>query len=158
MNKKLLVLALTLSFVGVNVFYCEPMAQASEKQVAMQQNVVNTTSLEVVNNPTKFLNKTISMQATFDKFSTLGLDYKKALRESNKYIGILIQRDDVVDHNIPLSEMKLFLNKDLAQKYIDIDCGDKISITGKVFSTALGDPWIDIEKINVIKKAQKSEK
>ncbi len=56
------------------------------------------------------------MNATFDKFSTLGLDYKPALRENANYIGFLIQRDDVVDHDVPLSEMKLFLKRDYAEK------------------------------------------
>ena len=97
------------------------------------------------------------MQATFDKFSTLGLDYKKALRPSDKYIGILIQRDDVMDHDIPLSEMKIFLKKEMAEKHIDLDCGDKIEITGKVFSTALNDPWLDVESLTVIKKVKKEE-
>ncbi len=113
--------------------------------------------LNVVASPSKYLNKTVKMQATFDKFSTLGLDYKKALRKSSDYIGILIQRDDVVDHNIPLSEMKLFLKKDLAEKYIDLDTGDKIEITAHVFSTALNDPWLDVQSLTVIKKAKKDE-
>ena len=98
------------------------------------------------------------MQATFDKFSTLGLDYKKALRPSDKYIGILIQRDDVIDHNIPLSEMKIFLKKEMAEKHIDLETGDKIEITAKVFSTALNDPWLDVENLVVIKKIKKEEK
>ncbi len=113
--------------------------------------------LEVVQNPAKFLNQEIKMNATFDKFSTLGLDYKKALRPTADYIGFLIQRDDVVDHNIPLSEMKLFLKRDYAEKFIDLDTGDKIEIVGKVFSTALGDPWIDVNRLTIIKKAKTAE-
>ncbi len=97
------------------------------------------------------------MNATFDKFSTLGLDYKKALRESKDYIGFLIQRDDVQDHNIPLSEMKLFLKRDYAEKFIDLDTGDRIEITGHVFSNALGDAWIDVNNITVLKKAKAEE-
>lgn len=118
--------------------------------------VINATSLNIVAAPNKYLNKTIKMQATFDKFSALGLDYSKALRKSTDYIGILIQRDDVSDHNIPLSEMKLFMKKDMAEKFIDLDTGDKIEITAKVFSTALNDPWLDIEKLVVIQKAKKA--
>lgn len=124
----------------------------AKKAQTTPQSAINTTSLSVASNPEKYLNKTVKMQATFDKFSTLGLDYSKALRESSKYIGILIQRDDVIDHNIPLSEMKMFLAKDLAEKYIDLDTGDKIQITAKVFSCALGDPWLDVQNITVIKK------
>ena len=80
----------------------------TQKNIA-QEKPINTTSLEIVNNPSKYLGKRVKLQATFDKFSTLGLDYKKAMRPSTKYIGILIQRDDITDHNIPLSEMKLFM-------------------------------------------------
>ncbi len=132
-----------------------PKAPAALNSASVQnKTIIPTTSLYVVANPDKFLNKTIKMQATFDKFSTLGLDYKKALRSSEDYIGILIQRDDVIDHNIPLSEMKLFLPKTLAEKHIDLDTGDKIEITAKEFSTALGDPWLDVENITIIKKVK----
>ncbi len=128
-----------------------------QKPAAQHDVILNTTSLNIVNNPSKFLNKTVKMQATFDKFSTLGLDYNKALRPSTKYIGILIQRDDITDHNIPLSEMKLFLTKELAEKHIDLDTGDKIEITAREFSAALNDPWLDVTELKVIKKVAKQE-
>ena len=121
------------------------------------QSCIEVTPLEIVANPHEYLNKNIKMNATFDKFSTLGLDYQPALKKSEDYIGILIQRDDVVGHNIPLSEMKLFLKKDLAEKHIDLDTGDKVEIVAKVFSTALNDPWLDVYSINVIKKANNEE-
>lgn len=120
-------------------------------------DAIEVDSLDVVNNPTSYLNKNITMKATFDKFSALGLDYKKALRPTADYIGFLIQRDDKPDHDIPLSEMKLFLKRDYAEKFIDLEVGDKIQITGKVFSDALGDPWIDVNKIEVLKKAKVTE-
>ena len=132
-----------------------PAKQPAKQTQAVK--VINATPLNIVASPQKYLNKTVKMQATFDKFSTLGLDYSKAMRPSTKYIGILIQRDDVIDHNIPLSEMKLFLKKELAEKHIDLDTGDKIELTAKVFSTALNDPWLDVESLNVIKKAKKEE-
>ena len=119
---------------------------------------INTAPLSVVATPQKYLNKTVTMKATFDKFSTLGLDYKKAMRSSADYIGFLIQRDDVVDHNVPLSEMKLFIKRDYAEKFIELDTGDKIQITGKVFSNALGDPWIDVSKITILQKKSNSDK
>ena len=132
--------------------YCATPAKAPTKTQAQQAQIINTTSLAVVQNPNKYLNKTVKIQATFDKFSTLGLDYKKAFRDITKYIGILIQRDDVANHNVPLSEMKLFLKKELAEKHVNLDTGDKIEITAKVFSTALNDPWLDVENLVVIKK------
>lgn len=130
----------------------------SPSYAASSASVVATSPLSVVASPQKFLNKTVTMKATFDKFSTLGLDYKKAMRSSSDYIGFLIQRDDVVDHNVPLSEMKLFIKRDYAEKFIELDTGDKIQITGKVFSTALGDPWIDINKITILQKKADSDK
>lgn len=97
------------------------------------------------------------MDGKFDKFSTLGLDYKKAFRDSNTYIGFMIQRDDVKDHDVPLSELKLFLKRDYAEKFVDLNTGDKISMTGVVFSNALGDAWVDITNIQILQKAQAVE-
>lgn len=148
--KKILPLALLMLFLSSGNVY--------SAQKAQTEPIVNTTSLNIVAHPEQYLNKTVKMQATFDKFSTLGLDYNKAMRPSTKYIGILIQRDDVVNHNIPLSEMKLFLTKELAEKHIDLDTGDKIELTANVFSNALGDPWLDVKTLNVIKKNKKEDK
>lgn len=130
-------------------------ATPNKSNASQQTKPIVTTSLNVVATPSKYVNKTVKFQATFDKFSALGLDYSKALRKSSEYIGILIQRDDVIDHNIPLSEMKLFMKKDMAEKFIDLDTGDKIEIIAKVFSTALNDPWLDIQKLTVIQKVKK---
>ena len=147
--KKILPIAIMFLFLTTLNVYSAPKAQ--------HDAIVNATSLNVVANPNKYLNKTVKIQATFDKFSTLGLDYNKVLRPSTKYIGILIQRDDVINHDIPLSEMKIFLTKELAEKHIDLDTGDKIEFTATVFSTALGDPWLDVKSLNVIKKAKHEE-
>lgn len=119
------------------------------------QNYISTSSLTIVSNPNNYLNKNVKFNAVFDKFSSLGLDYKKAMRSSQDYIGILIKRDDVTDHTVPLSEMKLFLKRKEAEKFIDLESGDKIQIEGKVFSTALGDPWIEINKLTVLNKINK---
>ena len=114
----------------------------------------------MVNNPAKYLNKNITFNADFVAFTSLGLDYKPAFRDGTKYIGILIKRDDVKNHVIPLSEMKIFLSRDMAEKHVDLETGDKIKISGTVFSTALGDPWVDIKEFNVLtqKKKEKEEK
>lgn len=109
-------------------------------------------AVDVVSNPSKYLYKNIRIRGKFDKFSTLGLDYPAALRDSEKYISFLIQRPDVADHNIPLSELKIFLKKDVAEKHIDLDAGDIVEFTGKVFSTALGDAWMDVDTFTVITK------
>jgi len=161
MNKKIIsitafLLVFGLSLSASNVAMSEN-AKPAAHSAAVSSKPINVSALSIVQNPHKYLNKTVKMQATFDKFSTLGLDYNKALRPSSKYIGILIQRDDVIDHNIPLSEMKLFLKKELAEKHIDLDTGDKIELTAKVFSTALNDPWLDVENLTVIKKVKHDE-
>lgn len=107
-------------------------------------------SLTVAANPEKYLNKRIKIKAKFDKFSMLGLDYKPAYKSSEKYITFLIKRDDVKDHTVPLSEMKNFLPRDIAERYIDLKPGDEVEYSGTVFSAALGDTWINVEKFNVL--------
>ena len=166
MNKKYIItMVMILSFGLIGSITNPALSQngtqqkpKAQKQAVADNKPIDTTSLNIVNNPSKYLNKRVKMQATFDKFSSLGLDYSKALRPATKYIGILIQRDDVADHNIPLSEMKLFLTKELAEKHIDLDTGDKIELTASVFSNALGDPWLDVKSLSVIKKAKKEDK
>ena len=148
---------LASSMQGLNLAVAET-ATPKKTTAAYSANPIRTTSLGIVKNPQIYLNKSVVMDATFDKFSTLGLDYKPAMRSSDDYIGILIKRDDVIDHTIPLSEMKLFLKRDLAEKNINLETDDKVQITGKVFSTALGDPWIDITEIKILQKNPKSEK
>ena len=104
-----------------------------------------------------YLNKTVLMKAKFDKFSTLGLDYKPAFKSSDDYISFLIRRDDSA-HDIPLSEMKLFLKRTEAEKFIDLKTDDEIEIKGVVFSDALGDAWVDVKQLTVTKKAPEDKK
>ena len=112
----------------------------------------NVGALDVVANPFKYLYKNIRIKGKFDKYSTLGLDYPAAMRASDKYITFLIQRPDVSDHNIPLSELKIFLKKEVAEKNINLDAGDEIEFSGRVFSSALGDAWMDVDNFRVITK------
>lgn len=114
--------------------------------------------LAVVASPKTYLGKNIKFKAKFDKFATLGLDYKPAFRSSEKYISFMIQRDDVKDHDIPLSELKIFITRTEAEKHIDLNSGDEIEVCGRVFSTALGDAWMDAEKFTVLKTAPKTDK
>ena len=99
-----------------------------------------------------YLNQIVTFNAKFDKFSTLGLDYKPAFKSSDDYISFLIKRDDTT-FDIPLSELKLFLKREEAEKHIDLKTDDEIQVTGTVFSDALGDAWIDVSKLILIKKA-----
>lgn len=160
MKKISIILALVISLgVGAGV-YSQTTTTAVTKATASNYAVqyTNVNALDVVASPFKFLHRNIRIKAKFDKFSTLGLDYPPALRASDKYISILIQRPDVADHNIPLSEMKIFLKKDLAEKNISLDAGDEIEFTGRVFSTALGDAWMDVDSLKIINKKNPPKK
>jgi hypothetical protein len=124
---------------------------------APQTQYTDVNALDLVSNPYKFLNRNVRIKAKFDKFSTLGLDYPAVNRSHEKYISFLIQRPDVSDHNIPLSELKIFLDRTEAEKYIELNSGDVVEFTGKVFSTALGDPWLDATEFKVISTKSKAE-
>ena len=160
MKKISIILALVISLgIGAGV-YSQTTTTAVTKATASNYAVqyTNVNALDVVASPFKFLHRNIRIKAKFDKFSTLGLDYPPALRASDKYISILIQRPDVADHNIPLSEMKIFLKKELAEKNISLDAGDEIEFTGRVFSTALGDAWMDVDSLKIINKKNPPKK
>ena len=166
MNKiKSLVLVLAVT-AGISVF-ATPSNYYSINNLLVNTNSVQTQTtaksyitvnpLELVARPNFYLNKNVKIRAKFDKFATLGLDYKPAMRSSEKYISFLIQRPDVYNHNIPLSELKIFLNRTEAEKHIDLNSGDVVEFEGKVFSTALGDPWMDVDKFTVISTKPKEE-
>lgn len=147
----LALLVLTTTGITVNKVCSQtstPTVVSAPAAQTVQYTSVNP--LDVVANPYKYLRKNIRIKAKFDKFSTLGLDYAPAMRSSEKYISFLIERPDVTNHNVPLSELKIFLKKEVAEKNIDLDAGDEVEFTGKVFSTALGDAWIDVDNFKVL--------
>lgn len=146
-------IALTTSSACFDTATAEPVNTPSQN-VQVSTNTI--APLAIVANPKAYLNKAVLINAKFDKFSTLGLDYKPAFRSSEDYISFLIKRDDT-KYDIPLSEMKLFLKRDLAEKFIDLKTDDEIQISGTVFSDALGDTWVDAEKITIIKKAPEKD-
>ena len=168
MKKRLSVL-LSILFaviIGFSTFSVatEPSAPPCEIEVSEQQKdtkqvqqtpVVPLTNLvnpiNVVKNPNAYINKRINVSAKFNKFSTLGLDYKPAMRSSENYISFLIFRPDT-DKKIPLPEMKLFIKRNLAEKYIELKEGDSIQFSGVVFSNALGDTWVDVDKLDKLNK------
>ena len=143
------------------IFSTQAYTQNSTINIPTNTNQIATSmtvnSLDVVANPAKYLNKNITIRGKFDKFSPLGLDYTPAMRSSEEYITFLIQRDDIKDHNIPLSEMKIFIKRNEAEKHIDINAGDEIEFSGTVFSNALGDAWVDAERFTVISKKEENK-
>lgn len=146
---------LTTSTVCLEKVSAEPVVV--QPQAAQTVQALSIDPLVIVSSPKTYLNKTVVMKAKFDKFSTLGLDYKPAYKSSEDYISFLIQRSDI-NHNIPLSEMKLFLKRDVAEKFIDLKTNDEIEIKGNIFSDALGDAWIDVSELKIIKKAAEDKK
>lgn len=132
-------------------------AQPAPATATTQTGTLQVQPLAVVAMPSNYLNKIILMKAKFDKFSTLGLDYKPAFKSSDDYISFLIKRDDSA-HDIPLSEMKLFLKRTEAEKFIDLKTNDEIEIKGLVFSDALGDAWIDVSQLTITQKAPEEKK
>lgn len=113
-------------------------------------------ALTLVKNPNVFLDKRVKITAKFDKFSSLGLDYKPAMKSSDKYITFLIRRDDA-QNDIPLSELKNFMKRELAEKYIDLETDDVVEYSGLVFSTALGDAWLEVEDFKIISSKVKKQ-
>lgn len=161
MNKIKNIVLILLVAAGLSVYAQQipstTLVSATGIQQQASQNCVLVNPLDLVARPNFYLNKNVKIKAKFDKFSTLGLDYKPAMRSSEKYISFLIQRPDVTDHNIPLSELKIFLNRTEAEKYIELNSGDIVEFSGKVFSTALGDPWLEVTNFNVISTKPKTK-
>lgn len=156
--KKIIFSILTLSLMFVNADFNSVSAATATPVATKATACLNVSPIDVVNHPSKYLNKNISFTAEFVAFSSLGLDYKPAFRDGTKYIGILIKRPDVTDYTIPLSEMKIFISRELAEKNVDVEAGDKIKITGKVFSNALGDPWVDVTTFTMLTHKSKTNK
>lgn len=154
--------ALNISQAKTVICANTPMIPAATRNIANQATVVQQAQnqrtymfvdpVAMVDCPEKYMNKYVKFRAKFDKFATLGLDYKPAFRSSEKYITFLIQRSNVTTHNVPLSELKIFLDRKEAEKHIDLDSGDEIEVSGHVFSNALGDVWMDAEQFVVLTK------
>ncbi len=156
--RSLLLISLTACLMTTSNIYVKANSATQTKQPPVQTaQGIYVKPLTVVNSPKTYLNKSIIMEAKFDKFSTLGLDYKPAFKSSEQYISFLIKRDDTT-FNIPLSEMKLFIKRDMAEKFIDLKTNDEIQIKGVVFSDALGDTWVDVNELKITKKAPETTK
>jgi hypothetical protein len=113
------------------------------------ENVVPVKADELVDKPHDFLGKNVKFNAAFFAFSNLALDYKPAFRSSKTHISFLVSK---AKKQIPISELKLAM---MIPKEKDPDTtllanlkeGDSVEITGKVFSSALDDPWVEVLKI-----------
>lgn len=105
--------------------------------------------IDLVAQPKKFLGKKVVLKGEFNSFSTLALDYPKAMRSSKDYIGLVLDRPDHTE--IPLVELKLAVPLKMFQdNTIELENGKKVLIRGKVFAVALGEPWIDVNQVEII--------
>jgi len=155
MNNRAKLVTLGVSaLIALNILFGNLSSQTVSSAEVESYKQIN--ALELVDKPQSYLNQKIKINATFDKFSTLGLDYKPAMREAKNYISFLIKRPDVTSNNIPLSELKLIIKREKAEKLIDLESGDKIEFTGNVFSNALNDPWVDVDNIKVLTSKTKT--
>jgi hypothetical protein len=133
---------------------------ATTKPEPVIENVQNVNAEQLVDKPHEYLNKNVKFVANFHGFTTLALDYKPALRPSKTYLSFLVFREN---SKIPLSELKLAMaipkekdpdNTLLAQ----LKEGDQLEITGKVFNTALDEPWLDVLRLKKLKSAPSDDK
>lgn len=114
--------------------------------------------LDLLREPTRYLNKKVTFTGTFNRFADIALDYKKAFRDSRDYVTFFILRPDVKEYTIPLSELKLFFSRKKSDEVMDLESGDSIQVVGTQFSSALDEPWIDVEHIKILKKLPRPDK
>lgn len=124
------------------------------------ENVVSCSAEDLVAKPHEFMGKNVKFNANFFAFSNLALDYKPAFRASKTHLSFLILRGK---GHVPLSELKLAMaipkEKDPdTQLLATLKDGDSLEITGKVFSAALDDPWVEILKLKKLNTDDKDKK
>jgi len=114
--------------------------------------------LDLLQQPSRYLKQKVTFVGTFNRFADIALDYKKAFRDSRDYVTFFILRPDVGEKTIPMSELKLFFPRKKSDEVMDLEPGDKIQIVGTPFSTALDEPWVDVDHIKVLQKTAKPER
>lgn len=127
----------------------EPSNKAPSTSEPVLENVVTTTPEDLVKRPQEYLGKNVKFMANFFAFSSLALDYKPAFRSSKTHLSFLVIRPST---HIPLSELKLAMmvpkEKDPESTLLaTLKDKDQLEIVGKVFSTALDEPWVEVFKL-----------
>lgn len=171
MRHAIVALGLMIGLIGSPLIYAaSPATKAAPKapaaatkpapapKEATSKGIVDSSYKEVeplslLRGPDQWVGEKVSFTAKFVTFSPYALDYKGAMRESKNYIAFLIQRPDVTHHVIPLSELKLIYPRKNAEKVMALESGDKVLVKGKVFSAALGDPWLDVDEVILLYKS-----
>lgn len=122
-------------------------------------NVNTVTPDSLIEKPKEFLGKNVKFTADFAGFCTLALNYKPAFRPQKTHISFLVRKTET---KVPLSELKLALpipketDKTKNKLLTSLKDGDKLEVTGKVFSTALDEPWVDVLAIKRLSEAKKT--
>ncbi len=154
----ILLLSINLSY-QLNAFSSEKKSEKKEeekKKIEIVESEFNPVLLgSLLETPDSFIGKKIKFRGKFSSFTTLALDYEPALRKSKDYISLCIFRPDT---KIPLSELKLAypLNEAKENPVIkEIEEGDLIEFYGQVFSSALGEPWVDIVSLKDLQPKDK---
>ncbi len=125
------------------------------------ENIVNVQPETLVDHPAEYLNKNIRFSALFYGYNSLAVDYKPAMRSSKNYLSFSVLREH---SKVPLSELKLAMvnpkdEKDqLTGLLLKLKEKDEIEVIGKVFNTALDEPWVDVLKLKLIKAAPDDKK
>jgi hypothetical protein len=122
---------------------------AAAKPEPVIPDVQSVTTDQLVDKPHEYLNKNIRFTALFASFSNLALDYKPALRAAKNNVSFLVYR---ANSKIPYSEIKLAMPmpKETDPEnhlLLSLKDGDELEVTGKVFATALDEPWVDVLRL-----------
>ena len=141
--------SLTAGFL--NCFFFNHPVQAKDKTVQI------TSLKELVSSPKKFMNKKLTIEGKFHSFSSLSLDYPKAMKSSKEFIGIILSRPD--QEEIPLVELKISAPVEMFKsENISIAHGDKLQLNSKVYAIALGEPWLEVKDLKILEKAEPEER
>ncbi|MDZ4833530.1 MAG: hypothetical protein SGJ27_07095 [Candidatus Melainabacteria bacterium] len=128
-----------------------------EKEIVLT-NVSNVTIDQLIEKPKEYLGKNVRFTGDFASFCTLALNYKPAFRPQKTHISFLVRKPD---SKVPMSELKLALpipketDKTKNKLLTSLRDGDKLEMTGKVFSTALEEPWVDVVNLKRLSEAKK---
>jgi hypothetical protein len=125
------------------------------------ENVVSVPAETLVDHPAEYLNKNVKFTALFYGYNSLATDYKPAMKSSKTYLSFSVLREH---SKVPLSELKLAMlnpkeeKSKLTELLLKLKEKDEIEVIGKVYATALDEPWVEVLKLNLIKAAPDEKK